>query len=104
MRRLASVVIAMLALASPAGAAELDAHGSARQVYATGLQPGAQTTLVDAAGKTVAAQKVTALGGALYRRVKPGDGYVVKAGGDASKPVTVLSNQSAPPSPDVYDQ
>ena len=104
MRRLGSVVfLAMLALASPASAAELDAHGSVRQVYATGLQPGTETTLTAPGGK-VRTQKATALGGVLYRGVKPGDGYVVKAGADASKPVTVMSTQSAPPSTDVYDQ
>ncbi len=104
MRRFGSAVIAMLALAAPASAAELDAHGSARQVYATGLQPGAQTTLTNGAGKVVKKRKATALGGVLYRKVRPGDGYVLKSGADASKPLTVMSDRGTPPSTDVYDQ
>jgi predicted acyl esterase len=90
---------------APAALADVNAHGSVEQVYVTGLTPGAQATLVNAAGKAVKARKANSLGGMLFRHVKPGTGYRVRlADGSASDPLTVLSTQSAPPSTDVYNQ
>jgi predicted acyl esterase len=99
-----ALALALVGAAAPAEA--FDAHGSARQVYVTGLQPGAQTTLLDSAGKTVATKAADAQGGLLFRNVKPGDGYRVKdsPGGQPSDPLTVLSNAAAPPSTDIYNQ
>jgi predicted acyl esterase len=98
-------VLAVLALPATAIADEpFTAHGSARQVYATGLAPGAQATLADGSGKTVATRKVNALGGVLFRNVKPGSGYVLTSGANKSDALTVFSNQAAPPSTDVYKQ
>src|SRR3954469_15629960 len=96
-----------LALATPAGAGvaqAFDAHGSARQVYATGLAPGAQTTLQRPDGSTAKTKVADAQGGVVFRKVKPGSGYKVAAAGTTSGPLTVLTNASAPPSTDVYDQ
>ena len=64
-----------------AGAAEasFSAHGSVEQVYVTGLAPGAQMSLLNAAGQTVATQRADAQGGLLFRNVKPGAGYRVRA-------------------------
>ena len=100
---------AALALALPSGAAaapSFDAHGSVEQVYVTGLDPGARTSLLNAAGRAVATKRANKLGGLLFRRVKPGEGYRVRAakGGPKSDALTVLSTKSAPPSEDVYDQ
>ena len=103
-----SIILAalVLALATPASAAEaFTANGSVEQVYATGLTGGAQATLVNASGHKVASKHVDALGGLLFRKVRPGDGYRVRlADGTASDPVTVMSTQSTPPSTDVYNQ
>src|SRR5262249_1418660 len=44
------------------------------------------------------------LGGLLFRDVKPGDGYRVRAGGEESGSLTVLDTRPAPPSTDVYNQ
>ncbi|MEA2459565.1 MAG: uncharacterized protein QOC95_2537 [Thermoleophilaceae bacterium] len=98
----ATLALALASAAAPAAA--FDAHGSARQVYVTGLQAGAQTTLLDSAGKTVATRNADAQGGLLFRDVKPGGGYRVNSGGQPSDPLTVLSNAAAPPSTDVYNQ
>jgi predicted acyl esterase len=90
-----------------AGAATtFTARGSVEQVYVTGLAPGAQMTLVNGAGATVATRKANSLGGLLFRNVAPGSGYRVRpsAGGTSSGPLTVLSTQSAPPSTTVYNQ
>src|SRR3954454_1775815 len=104
----AALAVTVLAIvAGPASAADtkINAHGSAEQVYATGLQPGAQMSLVDAAGKTVATRKADALGGLLSRNVKPGAGYKVRGtDGAESDPLTVLTNDAAPPGTDIYNQ
>src|SRR5256714_6641628 len=90
------------------GAAEASfhAHGSAEQVYVTGLQPHARMSLLDSAGHTVATKRADGLGGLLFRNVKPGNGYRVRpaGGGATSGKLTVLSTRPAPPSTKVYDQ
>jgi uncharacterized protein len=93
----------------PAGATaapSFTARGSAEQVYVTELAPSAQMALVNSAGTTVQTRQANSLGGLLFRSVPPGSGYTVRpaAGGEASGPLTVLSNQSAPPSTDIYNQ
>jgi uncharacterized protein len=86
--------------------ATFSAHGSVEQVYVTGLAPGAEMSLLDSAGTTIATRQASALGGLLFRDVPPGSGYRVQpaGGGEASGPLTVLSRQSAPPSTAIYDQ
>jgi predicted acyl esterase len=82
-----------------------EAHGSAGQVYATGLTGGEKVTLLDTNGDTVATRSATALGGVLFRDVPPGSGYVVRdAGGAESAPLTVHSTAAAPWDPTTYDQ
>jgi predicted acyl esterase len=104
------VGIAVLALGLTTGAgtaqAAMDAHGSAKQVYATGIPANAQASLLRADGTTIATQKADALGGILFRHVPPGEGYRVKMakGGEQSDPLTVFSTQSAPPDTGIYDQ
>ena len=67
-----ALLAALLALAFPAAAAAFDAHGSARQVYVTGLTPGAPTVLVKPGGKTVT-RAADPQGGLLFRNLKPGE-------------------------------
>src|SRR3954447_17358691 len=76
-----TLVVAMLAGllsaigASAAGQAALVAHGSAKQVYATGLAPNAKVALLDRSGHRVATKNATSLGGVVFYGVKPGSGY-----------------------------
>jgi uncharacterized protein len=100
----ATAVAAFVLTTGTAGAAGFSAHGSAKQVYATGLTAGTKVQLVNAAGKRVQTRKAGALGGVLFRGVKPGSGYRVRSGGQSSDPLTVLSDAAAPPSTDVYNQ
>src|SRR3954470_22378529 len=101
----AAAVLALVFVASTGVAeAAVDAHGSARQVYATGLKAGAKATLVNSKGRTVKSKKVSSLGSVLFRGVKPGSGYRVSAGGEKSATLKVISNRAAPPSTDVYNQ
>ena len=69
----------MLVTATGAAAAPtFSAHGSVEQVYVTGLAPGAQMSLLNRGGTTVATKQADALGGLLFRNVKPGSGYRVR--------------------------
>ena len=98
-------VIAALASAIAAAPAQaFDAHGSARQVYVTGLAPNTNTTLTNAAGKQVKAQNADAQGAVLFRHVKPGDGYKVSDGSTTSEPLTVITNNPEPPNTHIYNQ
>ena len=110
MRRLIglfSVLAALLLLpVTGASAATLDAHGSVEQVYATGLPAGASVSLLNGEGQEVATKNVDELGGVLFRNVAPGDGYRVRlaSGEGESGPLRVLTTQSAPPDPSIYNQ
>ncbi|MEA2484369.1 MAG: uncharacterized protein QOC55_2316, partial [Thermoleophilaceae bacterium] len=93
------------AAAAPSAADAFTARGSAEQVDVTGLAPNAKVTLVGRGGRKVATKRANALGGLLFRNVKPGAGYRVRPSkGAPSDPLTVLSTRPAPPSTAVYDQ
>jgi predicted acyl esterase len=104
-----AIWMAAVALAFTTGtsAAEaFDAHGSAKQVYVTGLAPSARMALLNPRGRKVATKSPDAQGGLLFRNVKPGSGYRVRLGrrGTKSGPLTVFSARAAPPSTDIYNQ
>ena len=106
---LGCAVVASTALmaVAPAGAdAAFTARGSVEQVYVTGLEPNAQMALFDRRGEEVAVRRASELGGMLFRRVKPGDGYRVARsnGREESEPLTVLTKRSAPPDESVFNQ
>ncbi len=96
------------ALMTGAGVAQasFSAHGSVEQVYVTHLAPGAQMSLLDRDGRTVATKRADAQGGLLFRHLKPGTGYRVRLsqGGTKSGPLTVLSTRPAPPNTNIYNQ
>jgi predicted acyl esterase len=100
------MLLAALSATATASAATptVDAHGSAEQVYATGLAPGARASLRSPAGRVLGTANADSLGGVLFRNIAPGSGYRVRVGSAESGPLTVMSNQSAPPSTSVYDQ
>jgi hypothetical protein len=110
-----SVAVAMVAglfsglviTAAPGEAAStFAAHGSAKQVYVTGATAGARVALINSSGKTVQKRTVNSLGGALFRRVKPGTGYHVKQlpSGPRSKALTVHGTAAKQWNPKIYDQ
>jgi predicted acyl esterase len=91
---------------SVSAAASLAVRGSAEQVDVTGARPGARLVLLRH-GHRVGSKRVDSLGGALFRNVTPGSGYRVSQPAPnavRSKPVTVLSLRSSPPSTKVYQQ
>jgi uncharacterized protein len=102
----AAAAVAFVLMAAGTGVADaFDAHGSARQVYVTGLQPHQRLTLLKPNGRKARAKRADGLGGLLFRGVRPRAGYRVRAAdGTTSGPLTVISNRPAPPSNDVYNQ
>jgi hypothetical protein len=94
------------ASAATAPAPTFSAHGSAEQVYVTGLAPSAQMSLVTSGGKTLYTQHADSLGGLLFRNVPPGSGYRVRLypNGAESGPLTVQSTRPAPWDPGIYNQ
>ena len=104
---IAGFAAATAATAAPAAKAPpFVAQGSAKQVYATGVGGGAKVELLNSAGTVVATKKADSLGGVLFRKVKPGDGYRVKVlpNGPKSGPLTVHTDASKPWDPSIYDQ
>ena len=71
-RALAALGLAAAAMAAAPGlaAARLQARGSAEQVYATGLRPGAVARLLSARGRVVAARRADSLGGVVFRAIR----------------------------------
>jgi predicted acyl esterase len=91
-------------LAAQAKSPTVDAHGSAKQVYATGLAPGAAASLLDRSGHRVQTIAATPEGGVLFRDVRPGSGYRVQVAQATSAPVTVHDNASTPWDTSFYKQ
>ncbi|HEU4974428.1 MAG TPA: CocE/NonD family hydrolase [Baekduia sp.] len=99
----ATVLLALSLTAATATAAGPKARGSVEQVQATGVRPHAKVVLLRH-GHRVGTDRAGSLGGALFRHVRPGRGYRVRAGHGTSRPVRVLTARDAPPSPRIYDQ
>jgi predicted acyl esterase len=99
-------LITIAVTAARADAATFTAHGSARQVYITGLAGGQRMSLFNRRGHRIAIKRADAQGGLLFRGVKPGAGYRVRpsAGGTKSGPLTVFSDRSVPPNTSFYGQ
>src|SRR4051812_12319449 len=101
---LGAALLALAFMTGTAAAEAFSAHGSAEQVYATGLGSKARASLLNSKGQTVGSKRATGRGGLLFRHVKPGSGYRVSSGGSKSAPLRVLSTKAAPPSRAVYTQ
>jgi predicted acyl esterase len=82
------------------------AHGSAEQVYVTGLAGDARMSLLNRKGRRLHTGRADSLGGLLFRNVPPGSGYRVRLlpHGAKSGPITVYSGRAAPWNPSVYNQ
>jgi hypothetical protein len=100
-----SVVVGGVLACAPAAMATgpLTARGSVEQVQVTGAQPGAHLELVRK-GKVVQQKAGGELGGAVFRHVEPGGGYIVREDQAVTPKVTVLSTRSKPPSTGIYEQ
>ena len=103
---LAMLLAALVAAAGASAAPSFSAHGSAEQVYVTGLAANAQMSLITSGGKTLYTQDADSLGGLLFRNVPPGSGYRVWLASDGSEsdPITVHSDAAKPWDPSIYNQ
>jgi predicted acyl esterase len=105
-----AIVAAVLAIGlivpAAATARSFSAHGSAEQVYITGLAAEVRMALISRAGKTFYTRNADSQGGVLFRNVPPGRGYRVRLSstGEESGPLTVHSDAAAPWDPSVYHQ
>jgi predicted acyl esterase len=78
---------------------------SIEQLHITHAAPGQELIVVDAAGKTVATGTADTQGSLVFRKLKPGSGYLVKTTErdfSVTKPLTVMSVESSKPAPDAY--
>jgi predicted acyl esterase len=100
------LLCAFLTTANAAAAATFTAHGSAEQVYVTGLAPHARMSLLKRNGRMLYTQSADSLGGLLFRNVPPGKGYRVRLFRHSAEsgPITVHSDPAAPWDPSVYNQ
>ncbi len=98
-----TLVPTAIAAASTAG---FTAVGSAQQVSATGLAPGASASLLGPTGQHLATRRADGLGGVLFRAVPPGSGYRVRlpSDGQESGRLVVHTDVAAPWDPGVYGQ
>ncbi len=101
-----ALAVGLIAAAGASAAPAFSAHGSAEQVYVTGLSPNAQMSLLTPQGTTLYTQQADSLGGLLFRNVPPGSGYHVRLGstGAESGPITVHSDAAKPWDASVYNQ
>lgn len=97
----------MVCAAGCAKEATFQVRESVEQLHVTHARPGATLLVVDASGKEVARGEADVQGSYVFRRLKPGPGYVVKTGDkdpEATKPLTVMSVESSAPKPERYAQ
>src|SRR5947209_714656 len=101
-----ALAVALLAAPGVAAGAGFSAHGSVGQVYVTGLRSHQRMVLANQHGRRIATKRADSLGGLLFRNVRPGRGYRVRAlrGRGRSRPLTVLSGRSRPPGTGIYNQ
>src|SRR5512135_2350977 len=82
-------------------------HGSVEQLYVTDAAAGSDLQLATADGTVIMSGTADSQGTLIFRKVRPGSGYVVAADGDgtlrAAKPVTVMDRNDPPPA-SFYEQ
>jgi uncharacterized protein len=91
------------ASAQAAGTRPLAAHGSVAQAYATGLAPHQTVTLLRH-GSRLQTRRADGEGGVLFRGLRAGGGYRIRAGARRSGPLTVMTGRDAPPNTKLYGQ
>jgi predicted acyl esterase len=87
---------AVLAAAPAAGAARLKARGSIEQAYVLGAKKGQRVVLLRR-GRVLAAGRADRFGSKIFRELKPGPGYKVRAGRRKSRRFRVLRAGDDPP-------
>jgi len=91
-------MVGLIAPADAVAAPSFSAHGSARQVYVTGLAPNARMSLITPRGTTLYTRRADSLGGLLFRNVPPGRRYRVRLASTRAEsgPITRSLGPAAP--------
>ncbi len=102
---LGAILVALLVLlpGSASAKSSLVAKGSVEQVHVFDAKPGKTVKLLRK-GKLVDKDKAGDLGAVVFRKVKPGKGYLVKQGKAKAGPVSVMSTRPKPRSTKIYNQ
>ena len=100
---LATLCVLAPAAALGQGATGLSVRGSVEQVQVTGAPADTPLTLFRK-GKRVEKGRSGPLGGAVFRGIEAGKGYVVRIAGVSAPAVRVLRDRSKPPRTAIYDQ
>jgi uncharacterized protein len=103
-----SALVAFAVCVAAASASAFTAQGSVNQVYATGLEPNAQASLLKGR-RVVDTENADSEGGLLFRNIKPGNGYRVQlaSNGEESGKLQVHgynTRKAAPWDPETYNQ
>jgi hypothetical protein len=100
------LALSVVLLVATASASAFSAHGSVEQVYITGLEPGAQVSLLGGSGETLATQKADQLGGLLFRHVAAGKHYRVKllSSSEEAGPLVVHAQNAKAWNKSIYKQ
>jgi predicted acyl esterase len=101
-----ALLTTICAATADADSSAFSAHGSAKQVYVTGLAPHARAALLNSRGRVVQTKQADSLGGLLFREINPGSGYRVRLvpRGAESGLLTVHSDRAQPWDPSIYNQ
>jgi predicted acyl esterase len=100
LRRILILAIALVALAAgaqTADAATLKARGSINQAYVLGAGKGQKLVLLNPAGRAIAHGRADRFGSKIFRELRPGRGYRVRAGKRRTAPFKVLRPGDNPP-------
>jgi predicted acyl esterase len=89
-RRTALLALLIAGLAAAPADAKLVARGSIEQAYVLGAGKGARVTLFSSQGRAIRGGKADRFGSKVFRELKPGPGYRVRAGGRTSARFAVL--------------
>ena len=93
----AAAVATLLLCATAPADASLTARGSIKQAYVLGAKKGQRLVLINAEGRVVATGRADRFGSKIFRELKPGGGYRVRAGKRSASRFKVLRPGANPP-------
>jgi predicted acyl esterase len=102
MRQIAATFLLVFAGCSGDGNARFSVRESVEQLQVTHATAGSALEVVDSTGQVIASGTADALGSLMFRKLAPGTGYVVRAGNERSRHLTVKSVAGSQPSQDFY--
>src|SRR5258706_9947155 len=100
--RLILVLLTVFACSAPDGNARFSVRESVEQLHVTHATPGSALEVLDKTGAVVAGGAADTLGSFVFRKLAPASGYVVRAGGERSRHLTVKSIEGSLPSRGFY--